>query len=496
MKVFTILLFCCLAMLIIYTPATADEPDTTFAGSQSCQSCHADIYDNWQITGHANKLIRSVDANPPVYPELTIDMNVGGQTFTVTPGSQAPPDLTWEDIGWVVGGYFWKSRFIDNDGYLYTGENRQYNNVPETFSTWGEDGKRAYNYSCFQCHTTGPREDDPDSLFIDYPGFEGGSWTEAGIGCEACHGPASYHVPDLGGSVGNKPPKLDGFETCYFCHARDQNELVQWQPRTVNDVPTGFIRHREPGDMMLTSKHMTNVNMDCASCHEPHKSVVFDQGGIHTTCEDCHTGKEIDIRDSAGDVIATKSASCVDCHMPYASRSATQYSPFEADVRGHLWRIITEPITMFENLDTIGNNFYIHIDDDGYSGLTLDYSCMNCHIDKDVDWAAQYAVNIHDGITNVRLIAGETPHTYSLEQNYPNPFNPKTTINFSVREQGHATLTVYNSIGQKVETLVDEVVNSGQYSVTWNASEMSSGAYFYRLEVNGYALMKRMILIK
>ena len=480
-----------------------DVPEIPFAGSQSCQMCHGGLYNDWQKSGHAYMLVRSEGANPPVYPDLEIEMNVGGETYTVTPGvPEPPPGLEWEDIRWVNGGFFWKSRFIDNEGYALTGPNRQYNNAPGRWGAWDPEGKRPYNYNCFVCHTTGPRPDDPDGLFADLPGLEGGSWFEAGVGCEACHGPSSFHVPALGGAVGNKPPQLDGFQTCYFCHARAQNEMSEWRARTVNDVPTGFIRHREQGDMMLASTHMTNAGMDCATCHDPHKSVVFKQGGISTTCEDCHTGKEINILDGAGDVIAAKSASCVDCHMPYASRSATQFSPYEADVRGHYWRILTEPITMFENLDTTYREdgsiagLWIHIDEDGHSGLTLDYSCMNCHIDKDVEWAAQYAVNIHDGITNVELIAGETPHTYSLSQNYPNPFNPTTTINFSVREQGHATLTIYNSIGQRVETLVNEVVNPGQYSVTWDASNVSSGAYFYRLEVNGYALMKRMILIK
>lgn len=502
MKILTTCILCFLAVLFVHAPVAADDPDTTFSGSQSCGACHGDMVGNWEISGHANKLIRSVDANPPEYPDLTIEMNVGGETLTVTPGVPEPPEgLGWEDIRWVIGGYFWKARFIDNEGYVYTGPNRQHNNATGEWVSYStaEPGLRPYNYSCFQCHTTGPSEEDPEGEFSDFPGHEGGSWAEAGIGCEACHGPSSFHV----NSPGDKPIEIDGFDSCYDCHARDKNEKSQWIARTVNDVETGFIRHREQGDMMLATKHMTNAGMDCASCHNPHKSVVFDQGGIHTTCEDCHGDKEIDIRDTAGDVIATKSASCVDCHMPYAKRSGTQFSPYEADVRGHYWDIITEPITMFENLDTTyveGTDeiagLWIHIDEDGYSGLTLDYSCLNCHMDEDVEWAAQYAANIHDGITSVKLIAGETPHTYSLEQNYPNPFNPSTTINFSVREQGHATLTVYNSIGQKVETLVDEVVNSGQYSVTWDASGVSSGAYFYRLEINGYALMKRMILIK
>ncbi len=494
MKIFTMLTLGCLVMLFLYSPALADEPDTTFAGSQSCQGCHGTEYTGWQNSGHAYMLVRSEGANPPEYPELEIDMNVGGDTYTITPGvPEPPPGMDWEDIGWVNGGFFWKSRFIDSEGYLVTGADAQYNNATKEWVTWGDGPPRPYDYSCFVCHTTGPSPDDPDGLFTDYPGLDGGSWAEAGVGCEACHGPSSFHVD----SPGDRPIEIDGFETCYYCHARAQNEMAEWRGRTVNNVETGFIRHREQADMMLATTHMTNAGMDCASCHDPHKSVVFDQGGINTTCEDCHAGYEISIVDDLGDELMTKSASCVDCHMPYALRSGTQFSPYEADVRGHYWRILTDPIPMAENLDTVNGAYFIHINDDGYSGLTLDYSCLGCHIEEDIEWAAQYAANIHqDGVTNVELIAGETPHTYSLEQNYPNPFNPTTTIEFSVRELGHATLTVYNSIGQKVETLVDEVVNSGQYSVSWDASQMSSGAYFYRLEINGYALMKRMILIK
>lgn len=89
-----------------------------------------------------------------------------------------------------------------------------------------------------------------------------------------------------------------------------------------------------------------------------------------------------------------------------------------------------------------------------------------------------------------------TPEKYSLEQNYPNPFNPTTNIEFSIQEAGHVSLQVYNSVGQKITTLVDEEMSVGTYQLTWDAQNMPSGNYFYRLEVNGHSLVKRMVLIK
>lgn len=85
---------------------------------------------------------------------------------------------------------------------------------------------------------------------------------------------------------------------------------------------------------------------------------------------------------------------------------------------------------------------------------------------------------------------------YKLDQNYPNPFNPTTTINYAVKEAGTVTLTVYNLLGQVVQVLVNEQKPVGTYQVTFNANNLASGAYFYRLEVNDFVDLKRMTLIK
>ena len=97
-------------------------------------------------------------------------------------------------------------------------------------------------------------------------------------------------------------------------------------------------------------------------------------------------------------------------------------------------------------------------------------------------------------ITGVGI--NETPVSYKLSQNYPNPFNPVTKISFALPKQGFVTLKVYDILGKEVATLVNEVKNQGSYSVDFNASNFSSGVYFYKLETNGFSDIKRMMLIK
>ena len=89
-----------------------------------------------------------------------------------------------------------------------------------------------------------------------------------------------------------------------------------------------------------------------------------------------------------------------------------------------------------------------------------------------------------------------TPGQFALTQNYPNPFNPTTEISFSLPQAGQATLEIYNVMGQRVATLVDEYLEAGQYSRVWDASDNASGIYFYRLSAEGRTDTKKMLLLK
>jgi aminopeptidase N len=86
--------------------------------------------------------------------------------------------------------------------------------------------------------------------------------------------------------------------------------------------------------------------------------------------------------------------------------------------------------------------------------------------------------------------------SFSLEQNYPNPFNPETTINYSIPEKGFVNITVYNSLGIRVRTLVNEIKRPGIYQIKFDGSDLSSGIYFYKITTGGFSGVRKMSLIK
>ena len=89
-----------------------------------------------------------------------------------------------------------------------------------------------------------------------------------------------------------------------------------------------------------------------------------------------------------------------------------------------------------------------------------------------------------------------SPIKFELSQNYPNPFNPVTTIQFSVPESGNVKLIVYNLLGEQVTELVNRIEEAGVYSINFNAENLNSGMYIYRMETNGFVQSKKMTLIK
>ena len=100
-----------------------------------------------------------------------------------------------------------------------------------------------------------------------------------------------------------------------------------------------------------------------------------------------------------------------------------------------------------------------------------------------------------DNVTGIGN-SSETPQNFALLQNYPNPFNPSTTISFNVAELRHVTLKVYDILGKEVANLVSENLAPGSYSVTFNASVLPSGMYFYKLQAGDFVSVKKMTLIK
>jgi Secretion system C-terminal sorting domain len=140
-------------------------------------------------------------------------------------------------------------------------------------------------------------------------------------------------------------------------------------------------------------------------------------------------------------------------------------------------------------------------------GITVDEIAVMIYAGENLGpWRADYASEAGvagfrfklDGATGVEneLNNSSIPSEYSLSQNYPNPFNPTTNISFSLPTSGNVKLTVFNSLGQEVSTLVNENLSAGQHFRTFNAKGLSSGVYFYTLEAGQTFISQKMLLLK
>jgi hypothetical protein len=129
--------------------------------------------------------------------------------------------------------------------------------------------------------------------------------------------------------------------------------------------------------------------------------------------------------------------------------------------------------------------------------------------DLDVDGYAGYVWAEADHLTMMRIgtqydstlkIQDQNllnfPTEYSLSQNYPNPFNPVTMIKYQLPRTSNVTLSIYNTLGQKIQTLFTGSQAAGSYQVQWDASGISSGIYYYRIEAGKFQDVKKMILLR
>ena len=317
-----------------------------YVGSETCGECHSELYDVFIQSGHAWKLNPVVDGQPPDYP------------FTEVP--EPPEGYTWDDVSYVIGGYNWKARFVDQEGYIITGDEdatTQYNfanpNVGNEAHWVAYHAGEEKPYSCGPCHTTGY---SPEGHQNDMPGIVG-TWSEPGIWCEECHGPGGLHAENPRGVAMNVDRDS---EACGDCHIRGEPEAV--------DAKGGFIRHHEQYEELFQSKHIT---LDCVVCHNPHTGVVqLRQAGVQTTrtqCENCHF-QQAQYQDSQ---IHPNIAQCIDCHMPRLVRSAVgDPETFTGDIRTHMMAIDPFQIDQFT--------------EDGSTALSqigLNFACRHCHVE-------------------------------------------------------------------------------------------------------------------
>jgi hypothetical protein len=153
---------------------------------------------------------------------------------------------------------------------------------------------------------------------------------------------------------------------------------------------------------------------------------------------------------------------------------------------------ITKFTDLIENFAQTGTVKLSTIDQLPIGSLIWNDAC--CGYNSSYAYAAVMAS--YNTAVGVESKTSGLPISYELSQNFPNPFNPTTTIDFALPKASDVKLSVYNLLGQKVATLVDTRMSAGQQSVVFDASKLSSGVYFYRLNIGAFTQTKKMIMLK
>ncbi len=331
-------------------PAGEDaSASQTYVGSETCGSCHEEIFAKFSLSAHPHAL-KAIDGTPPQFP-----------FDELTNGVPNPPEgYSWNDISYVIGGFGWKVRFLKDDGYLIAGEAdapTQYNFANEEVGKTAEwvAGHIAEEeiFDCARCHTTGYA---PQGHQDNREGIQG-TWAYEGIQCEACHGPGSRHSAD---PMGVFMPVDRASQMCGDCHSRENPAII--------DALNGFEEQYVHYDGLFNSKHFA---LSCVTCHDPHASTLYGDeainpnNGILQQCESCHWQN-----DAVQNNRKHLGVKCVDCHMPPMGQSAWgDLENFTGDLHSHQFSINSEPDAPQFTADGTQVMPYI----------TLTYACQHCH---------------------------------------------------------------------------------------------------------------------
>ena len=256
-----------------------------------------------------------------------------------------------------------------------------------------------------------------------------------------------------------------------------------------------WIQSQQQQDEFMHSPHYTGSPhfdyLGCATCHNPHNGVAYEQGGIkdNPNCQTCHPNHLI---------LGKESLTCIDCHMPYSVKSAVTESDHQADMRSHLFKIWVTDQPRDSMFYTEGENIYAKLDEDNMAyGNTLDVVCLRCHSGWSIEHVYETARNIHtEGLFADLAVENAAPSNFTMSQNYPNPFNPVTTIGFTLVAEAEIELAVFDLSGRKIQTIFTGQTSPGEYSAEFDANNLPAGIYFYRLKMDSDSMTKKMLLLK
>ena len=501
--------------------------DTGFSQSShfgfSCLNCHASGWNTNAVTFGADEYVVMDTTLSPNYRPTDIanwnrTKNVGCEACHGNLGKYDPnaktdgtqPDTLWTD-------YSKHFAFSTTNKLDYSAElcgkchNGSHHGFYEEWAVSGHakslqaaGGMVTKNAGCVKCHVaqnasaylngsffTGADKGKPytDKILVD-----SNSPDIQPITCVACHDPhdAKNGVQQL------RLPITGQQVVCDKCH----NAEIETDTVDVHTAP-----HHNTSEALSGSK-LFGYRYSAAVLKAAGLDTVY-QSSAHTfaateRCVDCHLnadGKDEFGNAAHGHTFMPRVQACIKCHADYTTAVDTSNHAKQFDYRrtqtvtDSLITVLTNKLAKSTKADSSTDAF-----------LEANYNLEACtqegshgiHNAKLVQKLLRDAIALYtpSGTTDIQLETGKLPTSYVLSQNYPNPFNPSTQIKFSIPEASQVKLTIYDAIGKEVAVLVNDYLSSGTYRYSWNAANLASGIYFYRIEAKNFNMVKKMVLLK
>lgn len=256
---------------------------------------------------------------------------------------------------------------------------------------------------------------------------------------------------------------------------------------TGNPHDLGYVKYKITGDTVMSNgKTYFCIKQTPGEAIDTYERYDTTTGRVYAFTG----GQDVLIDETYIEVGDTVSQSCplFEAQMICKSEAVPQYS------------IYTTPQRVFSNINSNLSYPRLSIYRVKNIGCTSIYNILNGFPDTESYDLSAYSVNgISGGDTTLLEAAGSENSQisqFSLNQNYPNPFNPSTTIQYSIPKAGQVKLNIYSVTGKLVASLVDEYKPAGSYTVNFNAANLPSGVYFYRLTSGSFVENRKMILLK
>jgi len=497
--------------------------------NQSCFKCHTtgSDHDNVAANGGFDDVASELgwtfvlplnpgkwDSLKTGFPKLSQLANIGCESCH-GPGGEHTSG-SFEAIG-ISGNSGTCAQCHDQVGYYNIGA--QWENSLHSAPVWSgsfAQGTASQNnnlQNCIRCHDGQGFINFTKGKTTNTTGRVQGNQTH--IGCPTCHDP---HSNEIRTTPAGSDTLANGYQysvgghgqVCMNCHklrrdgknfATTQVTNANWGPHYSNQTDIYLGQNAaEFGTPYNSTAHSLFLTNSCVDCHmqtsPDSTSPNYNKVGGHT----------FSLSNNGQDL----TAKCQPCHG-----NKTHFTDFVATVdwdgNGLLEAIQTEYDNLYHKLkwylppvgvDSVSwqavrdlNNPTINKAYFNYRVFAYDKS-RGMHNTKYTMEALRSTIFALGGILNVETGITDVPMVFALNQNYPNPFNPSTTISYAIPEAMEITLVVYDILGKEVKTLVKEYKQPGRYSVTFDATGLTSGVYIYSLQSEKYSATKKFVLMK